>query len=924
MTRPTERSHPSRQRRHWQLTPLAVASTLALGGMGAAQAQESTQSVVVTGIRHAIETSIAIKRNSDSIVEAITAEDLGKLPDVSIAESLARLPGVTAQRVNGSTQKISVRGMPDKYTVTLLNGREVVNGGESREVELDQFPAELINGAVVYKTPDATLSMQGLAGTINMQTVRPLDLANRQITINLRGEKNSNGEQIPGLSATGNRLSASYVDQFADRTIGLALGYAHLDSPEQQQHYANWWWANTANTSSYPPDWCGGDCSIKGLAKDAVALQGFEATAFSTNQVRDGVMAVLEFKPNKDLHTVADLYYSTYDKKYVGREFQAEMTTWGGAEYVNPGYSNWDGEKVVTSGGIKNVSAKLLSRSNQRNDTIAAIGLNNEYKIAGWTTVADLSYSKAKREESTSEMYAGIGSLNNGFSSFSINRNGFSQFTPSVDWSDPAIIKMQQFWGQMGATRFFDVNDEAKAIKLGGRRDVAWGPVTRFEGGLNYAERSKDYKATKVAYDMKNGSTIADFPAGILMSPATLGFGSIPAVANFDVQQLLATGLFSSRPDDLSSAPNRQWGVAEKITTGYAKFDLDFTVGGLEVRGNAGLQVVHADQTGTGLRWDATTNSAAPISGGTSYTDVLPSLNLSTSVGEGNVIRFGLARQMARPNMEDMRAGIRDVARAQTGPGLWSAKGGNPKLEPWRADAVDLSFEKYFDKRSYAAVAAFYKDVKSSVYNQDIPYDFTGFPDPCVPSGSTTCTPVNTYLGTVNAPANGKGGYVRGSEFTLALDAGRLAPMLDGFGTILSASFTQSNIHQGNNLSNPLEGLSGTATSMVFYYEKAGFQARVGQRYRSRYLAAVRNAWGDTSYTTIEPERITDLQLGYGWDSGWLKGLSVLLQVNNLTNEPYRTKMGVDSNSGKVANLLYPAIYEKYGRQYLLGLSYKL
>ena len=137
------------------------------------------------------------------------------------------------------------------------------------------------------------------------------------------------------------------MDQFANRTVGVAIGVAHLDTPEEQQHYANWWWANTANAKSYPPDWCGGDCGLKGVARDAVSLQGFEATAFSTNQVRDGVMGVVEFKPNKDQHTVLDLYYSKFTKKFVGREFQGEMNTWNGVTYTGATYANYGGDKVT-------------------------------------------------------------------------------------------------------------------------------------------------------------------------------------------------------------------------------------------------------------------------------------------------------------------------------------------------------------------------------------------------------------------------------------------------------------------------------------------------------------------------------------------------------------------------------------------------
>lgn len=908
-------------------TPVALACTaLAFGLQVHAQTQPQVgetaklEQVQVKGIRSAIESAISLKRNADAIVEAVSAEDLGKLPDASIAESLARLPGLAAQRVNGATQAISIRGMAPKFGVTLLNGREMVSGGSDRSVEFDQFPAELLSGAMVYKTPDAALGAQGLSGTVNMLTVRPLQFRGREGNINARVESNSNKAQIPGIGKQGNRVSASFIDQSADRRFGFALGVAHLDSPEQQQHYSNWWWANTANEAAYPPGANGcanDDCGIKGLDRDAVALQAFEATAYATSQVRNGLMGVFEFKPDERAHTVLDLYYSTYRKKFEGREFQAGMSTWAGSAYRNPVYQNYGGDKVVVGGAIDNIDGRLVSRSNTRRDKIAAIGLNHEQVLGGgWTAVADLAYSRADRDETTAEMYAGPNAPS-GFTSTSISLSGFSQFVPSVNWADPGHVSLQQYWGEMGAARIFRVRDELKSARLTVKKSLDWGMVQQFEAGLNYSERGKDYGAIKNAFDLKSGATSLAFPNGLLGAPATLGFGSIPTVANFNVNALLATGLFSSRADDLSSAPDREWAVREKIATAFGKLDLDFDIG-VPVHGNVGLQVVSSRQQGRGLAW--IDDSTQPVSGGKSYTDVLPSLNLAADLGANTMLRLGLARVLARPNMEDMRAGVSAIARATTGKGEWSATGGNPRLDPWRADAFDLSLEKYFDKHSYVSVAAFRKNLKSTVYGQTIPWDFSAYPDPL--KGDPRY-PILTYTGRLDTMANGKGGFVQGTELTVALDGAKLAAALDGFGTLLSQSNTRSNIHQNNDLDNPLEGLSGTVRSVVVYYEKYGFEARVGQRYRSRYMASVRNIWGDTSFTTIEPERIVDLQLGYGFEAGSLKGLSLTFQVNNLTNEAYRTRMTVDSNSGAVPGVLYPGIYEKYGRQYLLGANYK-
>jgi iron complex outermembrane recepter protein len=164
----------------WRATPVAAAAAALLCASGVAQAQTAPAAaptgdvVTITGIRRGIESAISVKKNSDSIVEAVSAEDIGKLPDSSIAESIARLPGLTAQRVAGRAANVSIRGLSGDFSTALLNGREQVSIGDNRAVEFDQYPSELLSAVVVYKTPDGALLGQGLAGTIDMQTVRPL------------------------------------------------------------------------------------------------------------------------------------------------------------------------------------------------------------------------------------------------------------------------------------------------------------------------------------------------------------------------------------------------------------------------------------------------------------------------------------------------------------------------------------------------------------------------------------------------------------------------------------------------------------------------------------------------------------------------------------------------------------------------------
>src|SRR3990167_5208799 len=245
------RDVPSSQRKLFKLGPVAAGCAVMLLVSASAQAQQAApaaapasatlSTVVITGIRKGIEDAISVKKNSDSIVEAISAEDIGKLPDSSIAESISRLPGVAAQRTAGRASQISIRGMAPDFSTTLLNGREIASTGDSRSAEYDQFPSELVNGVTIYKTPDASLIGQGLSGTVNIQSVRPLDVGKRTVAVNYRKQKLGVGSVAEG---DGYRASLSYIDQFADRTIGIALGFARLDE--------------TGGTSTRTDNWGGG------------------------------------------------------------------------------------------------------------------------------------------------------------------------------------------------------------------------------------------------------------------------------------------------------------------------------------------------------------------------------------------------------------------------------------------------------------------------------------------------------------------------------------------------------------------------------------------------------------------------------------------------------------------------------------------
>ena len=322
-----------------------LASATSLAALGAAAAQESVATddedeyvdeIVVQGFRAALNRSTDIKRNESSIVEAISAEEIGKLPDVSIAESLARLPGLAAQRVRGRAQVISVRGLGPDFTTALLNGREQVTAGDNRGVEFDQYPAELLSSVVVYKTPEAGLIGQGLAGTVDLRTIRPLDYDDRTISGSARYEFND--LDLDAGSNDGYRFTGTYVDQFADDTVGLMFGVALQESPSQAERWDAWGYPNVNADAFGDP-----------IAGDPLALGGAKPYIEGRALERASAVGTLQFEPTDNFSATFDAFYSNF--KDEGKLNGIELPlVWGGVNIQDPVVT--DG--VVTSGTFQN------------------------------------------------------------------------------------------------------------------------------------------------------------------------------------------------------------------------------------------------------------------------------------------------------------------------------------------------------------------------------------------------------------------------------------------------------------------------------------------------------------------------------------------------------------------------------------------
>ncbi len=810
----------------------------------------------------------------------------------------------------------------------MLNGREQVSTGDSRGVEYDQYPSELVNAVTVYKTPDASLVGQGLSGTVDIRTVRPLDFSKRAVAVNYRKQQSGIGAIAEG---DGSRFSLSYVDQFADRTLGVALGFARLDEMGPTTSRFDSWGGGNYDTVAGVG---GNNCTVGTGGCVSVPYNGFGDFADQTNQTRDGAVAVLQYRPSKDFSSTLDLFYSKFDQIKATKGIQAPLNdSWnGGNAYDAPGALGGItlSGSSVTSGTFSNVRAIIRNDAESTFDKMTSIGWNNRLKFGdAWTASGDIAHSKIKRTGGILETTAGT--AQSAPQTARLDTFGFTnnaQFTTGLNYADRGIIKLTdvQGWGggagspQAGYSKLPTVNDEANSLRFSLRRDLAANPwIVSVEGGVNYTDRQKTRSFVEGRLVIAGDTT--GFGSADMPGSSTLNINGIN-IATFDPNTALGSiyNVVSKLHPDIY---NKDWTVDEQVTTAFLKGDIDRQLFGFPVRGNVGVQIVNAKQSSHAFNVDRGTCPndqncpASDVRAGTSYTDVLPSLNLGFDIGNDQRIRFALARVMARPNINDMRASL--GFGVDNGLGVLKGDGGNPHLEPFRANAIDIAYEKYFGTKAYFGAAGFYKDLSTYIVKQDVAVDFTPYVSP-----STPLPPGGRVLGLINLPINGNGGNIQGVELSASLPFNLLNKSLDGFGLQASYAYTSSSVNLPTSAfavdgvatgSIPLPGLSREVADLAFYFERWGFSARVAARHRSSFVGEVADYAGDRRLTYVKAETVADVQLGYEIQSGPAKGLALLFQANNVTDAPYVRYRDTPDNEIE---------RKKFGKTYLFGLNYKL
>lgn len=905
---------------------------------------DSNDEIVITGYAQSIRNANSIKKRAVNVVEAISAEDIGKLPDVSITDSLSRLTGVAVQESAGRAKYISIRGFGPDYTTATLNGRVIATVDDNRRFDYGQYPGDLFQEIQVIKTPSADLMSFGLAGTVNLQTYDPLTQKNT-LAVNIQGEVGQYKKLNPDGSNTGYKASLLWMHKFANDTLGISLGFSAIKDPVQDYHWAT----GGGNGNYYGP---GSRDPLGNIGPDDI--QNY----VNTNTLyRQSGFGHLVYRPDDKFEMSVDALYTQSKIRELSRGWEMPLASWSrdtevpGSEQSSNGY--------VTSEQW-NVHPVLRNDFNTSDGKTFAVGANLKYHFTDdLRFVLDGNYSRATRHDNTYEIYGGnvatpglatVTRLPDG--TYGVNIAGINYASTSdVSLTDP------QGWNQVGFNNVPDFKDTVKGFRAELDGDFHGGFFRGFEAGVNYNDETKVSNYSGYFICLPGPASVGgcgndNAVTTSVAIPSSIIEGSVEPYGVTGTQlialnSILAQGLLRTAPQSDASNVARDWTVEEKVLTGFllAKFDTGLG-GGVRLSGNVGAQVVYTDQSSLGYGATSATTEISQ-SGRAKYTYVLPSANFNFEVAPNTILRLAASRTLARAPMDDenasysvnscgtlqngaVAAGCQTVPLINGKEPVLQGQGGNPYLRPYFSTNLDASFEKYFlHDRGKIAVAAYYKRVtnfttqnlnlNSGNINSGGPQDTTALTTDCsafvgLLNGATVGAN-QTLSCWSTAPSNDGKGHVFGYEASATIPLAALTSALDGFSIIGQYAHTASKIRFSNGQAITLPGLSKNIIQGQIFFEKWGFNARASLTHRSPYLGDYQLFNAQVTANLTKAQTVLDAQVGYDFRSGPLNGLSIYVQGHNLTNSKSLSYVNNDPNEINIR--------DQYGATYLAGLTFK-
>jgi TonB-dependent receptor len=949
--------------------------------------------VVVTGLRASASSSLAVKKDSMEVVDSISAEDIGKLPDPNVAETLTRIPGVQGYRYGGEGASpvgqgsgLTIRGLSGQ-TASQVNGRSYFTAG-SREFNIEGAIPGMVAGVDVYKNPSAEHIEGAIGGLVNIRTRKPSDFKGLTASLSVNARENDLAEKkdpelfglvankwdLGGGSRIGVMAAAVYQTSTGRSDNNPANGGANFkravraDSAE----YAALAKANTANNPGLPlasyvgrsdvsylasvptratsstvgantPDLTGltADQAANVMVAPGLASNVFEETIRRT---RRGLSLAADYRQSNTLRVYSEGEYTYYQY----RQGYRGLNSVDGANVQNLqatpfNFTEGLANRNLNGGTDEVLASKRLQSGTFLNSTMNTVGGDEHRPYKTWIAAggvewnptdalsvkADFSYIKADQKQDNRSV--NLDSANGLYWATTRVADGRPhQLTfsgPSL--SDPASFVFRDY--SNGTYQVWD--DDGYAAKFDAAYTPASGVLSKIKFGTraahqkslytNYSFSGKPLTTNGAALAANRGNAISAASMGQLLEQAPGNFmngdaGYAGGYVVYSPQALLGNQVMQAFPNagipaegnyPENSLQHRVF--SEHTLAGYLMGE--FSAFDDKLRGNLGVRVVRTDTDVTARIANTTSGSTVIVDNdkSTSYTNVLPSLNLTYDIRKDFLARFGYGRGMTRPDIGALNPSI--IVNTVTG----TASVGNPDLGPQTADSFDLSLERYFNATNYVAVGLFDKEIKGFVSGIVECQAVAAVP---AYSGSTANScPAGQYQ--VTKSVNAEKGYARGVELSGQYFFDQHMVWLKNFG--LSGSYTFVDTSNPINVGTPAAPrvidtqqpfVSKNSASIAALYENQAMSARLVYTWRSEQVLFGTSA-NPIDGRYIGAYGILDASFNYELANN----LTLSLSASNLTNR------GLDRFVGEPGAYATGIERQHYvnGRGYSVGLRYK-
>ncbi|BFM12092.1 TonB-dependent receptor [Simiduia litorea] len=849
-----------------------------------AQDAETIEEVQVLGIRGSLKAAIDTKREANAVVDAISAEDVGKFPDKNVAESLSRITGVAVSREYGEGEKITVRGSGPSVNRTLLNGQTVASADwfildePGRSFNYTLLPSVLVSGLEVYKSPMASIDEGSIGGTVIVKTNRPLELDANTVSVAVEGQYSEKAEQWDP------QLSAQYSWKNEAESFGVLVSAVQQERSVLREGLEVLGWRGDDDGYLVP--------SHIGAAK------------FEQQRDRTSLFLSAQFAPTEELSFTFNALNSEMEAKNQNQNFLILPNNDRADVIANSGLTSGS----VTQSSVEGTGDIFIDYINRISSTeTESYDLSMDYETEAFSIHGVIGQTKASggtlRE--TSWEYTN----SNADYTYDLRSPGV---TTDPLTTDAAAFGAGWIWGGEKPT-----SDEETYAQIDLDFPVEFGVVTNLKTGLKIreAERTQDRKVYSWhgpdTIDASLGGSYLDYVFATCPTLATCGLndkGNVNIGApmggtltqqieqNRSAMEAMAFDSLNGVPADyaVSRELAQNWAVTEDITALYVQADFEAE----RYRGNLGLRYVETQQQSSGWEFSAdswgfytldrdwlTPAQMEWVSEDNDYSEVLPSLNVNYDLNDEMQLRFAAARVMARQNWNQLSPYSTYGSLNQADP---KGQMGNPQLKPMLADQFDVSYEWYYADASLLAVTFFHKDIDSYLTSHVITeerYD--------VQTDSMVAVDFTQ-------PLNGQGGSTDGVELSLQHDFG-------GFGVQANYTYVDANADMARDIATPgsglVEGASEHMYNLTGYYENDTFGARLMYNYRTEWYKGLHfngdELWND-SYGQW------DLSASYNVT----ENISLVAEAINLTDEEV-----VEYNTSKERVM---SIYEN-GRRFVLG-----